>query len=434
MKKIFFILLALVVSLPLLAQWSRTGRFIIDEESVANVKPDIGLGLEAIFVFKNLLGATLTYQTGSGNAVKMYTYDNSLADMKDFTSFNNDNGVCTISNLPDNKALVVEDNGVFHCVWLIDYNLHKPILRSITAVESDDKCEALKLVIDKDDLLEYRGNAGQVRQVVREYDIVYQRLKWYDDDSKFVEEVHVEDNLNIGTEIILSEAVPNMNTQFIIRGDQFGKKFKIPEEKISNEYEAVSVEAHIKYIQAPKDAENEGQEGITLGGSAPIDIEFLGHANEPVTQFYTWFVYKTTDMNNPIARYTDKSFDYTFEQEGDYQVVLEVANGESSCVTTESVSFNITNFELEIPNYFSPGSTPGSNDEFRVYYKSIVKYHCVIFNRWGNKVFESRDPAQGWDGRYKGSLVNPGVYFYSIVAKGSDGKTHKRGGDINILR
>lgn len=49
-------------------------------------------------------------------------------------------------------------------------------------------------------------------------------------------------------------------------------------------------------------------------------------------------------------------------------------------------------------------------------------------------MYHFKDPAGGWDGRYKGKLVAPGVYYYVIKAKGADGKNYKRSGDINILR
>jgi hypothetical protein len=43
------------------------------------------------------------------------------------------------------------------------------------------------------------------------------------------------------------------------------------------------------------------------------------------------------------------------------------------------------------------------------------------------------DPSQGWDGRYGGKIVNSGVYYYVIKARGSDGKKYNLSGDINII-
>lgn len=90
--------------------------------------------------------------------------------------------------------------------------------------------------------------------------------------------------------------------------------------------------------------------------------------------------------------------------------------------------------ELTCPNVFSPGVSIGVNDVWKVSYRSIVDFHCWIFNRWGNKIIEFTDPAEGWDGTYHGKLVSPGVYYYVIQARGSDGKNYKLSGDINIIR
>ena len=49
-------------------------------------------------------------------------------------------------------------------------------------------------------------------------------------------------------------------------------------------------------------------------------------------------------------------------------------------------------------------------------------------------MFSFDDPSAGWDGNYKGKLVPPGVYFYVIQAKGSDGQEYELKGHINILR
>ena len=97
------------------------------------------------------------------------------------------------------------------------------------------------------------------------------------------------------------------------------------------------------------------------------------------------------------------------------------------------ISFNVQPLHY-VPNAFSPGTSPGVNDEFRVVYKSLVKFSCWIFNRWGQLLYHWTDPAQGWDGKKGGKYVSPGVYFYVIEAEGSDGIKYKKKGDINILR
>lgn len=437
-KKIYILLILSHISLIAYSQLQRGDRTIDVQGEYVEVNPSGGLGLEKVYVFEDLSQSTISYTTSRDRLVNIYSYTNSLADKvavpdSDIrTNVLGDRVTYTIYNLQDSKGLVLDD-GMQLCFWIIDYNQHRPQLTSIMPIESADECDVLKLKVEKSDRLEYRGIAGQVRQIPRCYDVSYDRLTWKEEEKMMVRETIVESGKEIGTEYIL-EQVPNVDTQFKLEGDQFGKKFGNQEAVVFEKYDAVSVEAYIEAVQDDRDVPNEKKEREGLGSSAPIDIKFIGHSNEPIAAFYTWFIYDKSDMNNPVARYTDKEIDYTFNQYGDYQIILEVANAESTCVDSTSVLVSVTESYLEVPNYFSPGSTPGVNDEFRVAYRSLVKYKCAIFNRWGNKVFESNDPAQGWDGRYKGTLVHPGVYYYSIEATGADGIRYKKGGDINILK
>ena len=80
-----------------------------------------------------------------------------------------------------------------------------------------------------------------------------------------------------------------------------------------------------------------------------------------------------------------------------------------------------------------PGASEGINDEWKISYRSIISFKCWIFNRYGVEMCHFEDPEAGWDGRYGGKLVKPGVYYYVIEAEGADGKKYKLSGDINIL-
>ena len=71
-----------------------------------------------------------------------------------------------------------------------------------------------------------------------------------------------------------------------------------------------------------------------------------------------------------------------------------------------------------LPNVFSPNDD-GHNDLFMAFpWKFIDSVHVVIHNRWGEPVFETRDPDVRWDGTYldTGELLPDGVYFYSATA------------------
>ncbi len=67
-------------------------------------------------------------------------------------------------------------------------------------------------------------------------------------------------------------------------------------------------------------------------------------------------------------------------------------------------------------------------------FKSIVEFRAIIFNRWGQKLFEWTDPNEGWDGTFNGKPVAQGVYFVNVKAKGADGRKFHIKKDVNLLR
>lgn len=134
---------------------------------------------------------------------------------------------------------------------------------------------------------------------------------------------------------------------------------------------------------------------------------------------------------------------HTYEQagEGSFDVSL-IAYNDLGCSDTLKVDAAVQVLKggrLLIPNAFSPnlsgpGSTGGQNDMFMPLMQGVTEYQLFIFNRWGELLFETRDPSEGWDGYYKGKLCQQDVYVYKIQAKFADGETVTRIGDVNLLR
>jgi gliding motility-associated-like protein len=63
------------------------------------------------------------------------------------------------------------------------------------------------------------------------------------------------------------------------------------------------------------------------------------------------------------------------------------------------------------PNAFTPGSK-GNNTFKPLVYANIVSYRFVIYNRFGQKVFETTDINKGWDGRINGQPQPPGTFAW----------------------
>ncbi|HPD66396.1 MAG TPA: gliding motility-associated C-terminal domain-containing protein, partial [Bacteroidia bacterium] len=92
-----------------------------------------------------------------------------------------------------------------------------------------------------------------------------------------------------------------------------------------------------------------------------------------------------------------------------------------------------TPFRLFIPNAFTPNGDE-VNEVFRPFGIFIRKYNLVIFNAWGEKIFESNDPETGWDGTFKGKPCPVGNYYYQINAEGTQGQRRLVSGTVLLMR
>ena len=148
--------------------------------------------------------------------------------------------------------------------------------------------------------------------------------------------------------------------------------------------------------------------------SAPLEVAFYSNPT-PAVLFYTWRIYHANEL---IVSRFDRDIRYTFSEPGAYRVVCAVNNAQCSSDSSE-VRVNISESYLAVPNVFTPDGN-NQNDEFRVSYRSLREFHIWVYNRWGKLVYESTDPAKGWDGTINGRQAAEGAYFYVIRALGTD--------------
>ncbi|MCX6313655.1 MAG: gliding motility-associated C-terminal domain-containing protein, partial [Sphingobacteriales bacterium] len=72
---------------------------------------------------------------------------------------------------------------------------------------------------------------------------------------------------------------------------------------------------------------------------------------------------------------------------------------------------------------------------FRPFITQVVTgYKMTIWNRWGEKIFESEIPKQGWDGAYKGQQQAAGTYVYQIQFIDFDGVPVNVKGTLNLVQ
>lgn len=399
-----------------------------------------GTGIEKIYVFQSLAGVELTFSTNA-SVVRFYKYATSISEKEPIPSSDisstasGGTATYTIRNVEDSRAYFAEiDGGSSPVIWVVDYGIHHPQLDRIYVNENNNNCQDLQLVIDKADDLYFYANNGAPHRVVRKYDISYETLGWNAEQHEFVNKTIADEGIDIGTDWPVE--APLTDTKFKISGDQFAKYFGLNFSLSSDTYTAIRTEAHI-YAELIKEDGTTSTEIENVELSAPAEIFFYGNGDanktedKSATHFYVWNIYKEDDPGNYIVRYTDRDIRYTFKEAGKYIVKLETSDQYAHCPDSAKMQISISDFELKAPGYIILNGT----HKFRATkYKSIFNFKCTIFNRWGNKIHEFRDPSEGWDGTYKGRLVSTGVYYYVMTFESGDGKKHEKSGAINALR
>ncbi|MDW8410326.1 MAG: PKD domain-containing protein [Flavobacteriales bacterium] len=130
---------------------------------------------------------------------------------------------------------------------------------------------------------------------------------------------------------------------------------------------------------------------------------------------------------------TLEAVQHTYQNPGEYKVTL-VATNEYGCQDDTTALVTVSpDVTLYIPNTFTPGNSDGLNDAFSVKGMGITQFRISIFDRWGEKIFESFDFHFRWDGRYKGESVPQGTYVYRVEAVDIYNQHHDFHGTINIV-
>ena len=88
-----------------------------------------------------------------------------------------------------------------------------------------------------------------------------------------------------------------------------------------------------------------------------------------------------------------------------------------------------------VPDAFTPDNAgPNENNTFKPYVINNKTYEMIIFNRWGEKMFETTDLSRGWDGNYLGKPAQDGVYVYKMIVTSLEDKVFQYNGTFTLIR
>ncbi len=422
MKRYVATLLFPLVALPAIAQLSFDGA----DRVPVSVTPASSTGLEAIYVAYRTEGLRLSWQEGT--SVKWFRFGSSGAAYAEQIS---EGTSITLSS--GDTGIIVETEGRSHYYWIADYSLHPFSASTLEPLAEQNDCARLQLSFtgSADRMLAYTIN-GRPEEINREITLEYNTLRYDSDAANFVIDPIIHKYSSINS--IFSVDAPLCDTHFTLSGDRFLHAWGQIETIESSLISAAAISAETSAEQTERTNDNEQQvTGALLGGSAPCEITFNAVVSDAVA-FYEWQFSTYPEFDEIDNRFNQTELTYIFRDMGTTYVRFFAADASGNC-TFSSQTYEVVIGESAIlcPNAFSPQSSPGVNDEWKVSYKSITSFDCHIFNRWGVELFSTKDPAVGWDGRHKGKYVPAGTYYYVIKARGADGRNYNLSGDINII-
>ena len=122
---------------------------------------------------------------------------------------------------------------------------------------------------------------------------------------------------------------------------------------------------------------------------------------------------------------------------GQYAVIITDANGcadaDTAYVSAATVACETIIPAVYIPNAFSPNGD-GNNDVLFVRGQGISTLDIRIYDRWGEKVFETSELSNGWDGTFKGKMMDQGVFVYTMYVQFTDGTVKDDKGNITLFK
>lgn len=389
-------------------------------------------GLNAIYVLHDLDGVRMSVDSPTAKWQRFSAMGAAYA--QDAVSKVVD-GRSQLMHIEGNAGYIVDD-GIGHtaAIWVTDYSAYPMWLAELRFDARESDCSTAWIEVDgQAERIPYYSVTGVPQWLGRGLELAYNTLAFSEEEFGFKQTLKHEVVDGVTNDMIHCQA-PLCQTDFTLIGDKYLRQWGLEMATAhSRTIEPIAVDAHTRVSQGERDNDNEMKVDSPLGGSAPVEVTFEAEVSDAAV-YHEWEMAHDAEFVQSFWRTSDLSFTHTFRENGTVYVRLTAANDAGICeFFSDTYEVYIGESDLKCPNAFSPTTSPGVNDEWKVSYKSIVEFDCQIFDRQGRRLAQLTDPADGWDGRYGGKFVSNGVYFYVIKAKGADGKEYKLSGDINII-
>ncbi len=158
------------------------------------------------------------------------------------------------------------------------------------------------------------------------------------------------------------------------------------------------------------------------------EVRFVSTSNGEKLKNWDWHF-----KGDNQAKKNAGNISYIFSEPGSYPVAMVVKNTWGCSDTIIKVIVVEEDFGFFVPNAFTPNGD-AVNEVFMPVSRGVIGFSMSIFNRWGQKLFETRNPASGWDGTFKGQPCSEDVYTWKIDARSSRDRQKNLTGTVLLYR
>ena len=159
----------------------------------------------------------------------------------------------------------------------------------------------------------------------------------------------------------------------------------------------------------------------------PINFINLSYSNlSSGNMLYCWWL----DIDGITSK--EKNPTFIYNDSGKYLIKLQVEN-DDNCINIKTDTITVKKqLDIWVPEAFSPNN---DNKNDFLFVKGPVKtMHFEVYNMWGNKIFESIDQSNGWDGKFKGQDQPEGNYIWILEAETYDGPIIHKQNIVVLIR
>jgi gliding motility-associated-like protein len=221
-----------------------------------------------------------------------------------------------------------------------------------------------------------------------------------------------------------------------VEADLFSYKYRVLVEDSCGNQALISNSGATMWLRV--DAELAGSNNLRWNGYEEWDGQVAGYniyrsaSGEPFTYITTvpplqWFY-----DDNVLAGGVDGTGSFCY-----YVEAVEFGGGTYApdTVSLSNVACAVQEDQLYIPNAFTPNGD-GINDEFNGFgsFIDLSDLKFLIFNRWGQPIWETDDPDESWDGKVNGELVPQGIYGYIYAYSDGGGNRVEKTGTVTLIR